>query len=178
MSFGEQVLIFLSVTIGFSVGLGVYAIDLYLRFNLRLRRLGAGEPEARLKIALFALLLPPVGLFLFAWVGFESPKMHWAIPTLGIVVFVGSTTVLIQTVFVYIMVIYPQYSASLLAANDFVRSAFGAGAIHIAHPLLQNVGVGLGVSILGALVAIGTFGTFALYYYGKTLRAHSNFAIS
>ena len=77
----------------------------------------------------------------------------------------------------YLPLSYPQYAASLFAANDACRSALAAGSIIFAHPLYVNLGIGRGVSILGGLAAGGCIGVWALYYYGAKLRARSNFAM-
>jgi DHA1 family multidrug resistance protein-like MFS transporter len=76
----------------------------------------------------------------------------------------------------YLPLSYPQYAASLFAANDASRSALAAGSIIYAHPLFVNLGIGRGVSILGGLAAGGCLGIWAIYYYGAKLRARSKFA--
>jgi MFS transporter, DHA1 family, multidrug resistance protein len=76
----------------------------------------------------------------------------------------------------YLPLSYPQYAASLFAANDACRSALAAGSIIYAHPLFVNLGIGRGVSILGGLAGGGCLGIWAIYYYGAKLRARSKFA--
>lgn len=76
----------------------------------------------------------------------------------------------------YLPLSYPQYAASLFAANDASRSAMAAGSIIYAHPMYLNLGIGRGVSILGGLMVGGGLGVIALWYYGAKLRARSKFA--
>ena len=71
---------------------------------------------------------------------------------------------------------YPQYSASLFAGNDFVRSTLAAGAVHFSRPLFINLGVGPGISLLAGLTCGCVFGVYALYFFGAKLRARSRFA--
>ena len=78
----------------------------------------------------------------------------------------------------YLPLTYPQYAASLFAANDFCRSALAAGSIIFAYPLYVNLGIGRGVTILGGLSAGGVAGIWALYLFGAKLRARSKFAKS
>jgi len=78
----------------------------------------------------------------------------------------------------YLPLTYPQYAASLFAANDLFRSALAAGAIIFAYPLYVNLGIGRGVSILGGLMVGGIIGIWALYFFGAKLRARSKFAVS
>lgn len=78
----------------------------------------------------------------------------------------------------YLPLTYPQYAASLFAANDLCRSALAAGSIIFAYPLYVNLGIGRGVSILGGLMVGGVIGIWLLYFFGAKLRAKSRFAIS
>ncbi|RMZ80565.1 hypothetical protein DV737_g2898, partial [Chaetothyriales sp. CBS 132003] len=116
-------------------------------FEPEIRTQGLGAPERRLVPALFATFLLPIGLFIFAWTGFNSPKIHWI------------------------------YAASLFAGNDFARSSIAAGAIHFSRPMFLNLGVGPGVSLLAGLTFGGVLGIYALYFFGANLRARSRFAI-
>lgn len=76
----------------------------------------------------------------------------------------------------YLPLTYPQYAASLFAANDMCRSAVAAGAVIFARPLYTNLGIGRGISVLGGLLGGGVIGIWALWYYGAKLRARSKFA--
>lgn len=78
----------------------------------------------------------------------------------------------------YLPLTYPQYAASLFAANDAWRSAMAAGSIIYTHPMYVNLGIGKGTSILGGLTVGGGIGLIALWYYGAALRARSKFALS
>ncbi|KAF5548736.1 H+ antiporter [Fusarium napiforme] len=89
---------------------------------------------------------------------------------------VGLVFICIAVVFLYVPVTYPQYSASLFAANDFFRSALASGSILFAHPLYKNLGFAKGTSLLGGLSVIGIFGMWVLFFYGAKLRALSKFA--
>ena len=86
--------------------------------------------------------------------------------------------IVMQCIFVYVPLSYPQYAASLFAGNDFLRSSFACGSILFGRPLFINLGVGKGVSVLGGLSVIGIIGMFALYIFGAKLRSRSKFAIA
>lgn len=83
-----------------------------------------------------------------------------------------------QCIFMYLPLTYPQYSASLFAANDLCRSALAAGAVIFAHPLYVNLGIGRGISVMGGLSAGGVLGIWAIWYFGAKLRARSKFAVN
>lgn len=95
---------------------------------------------------------------------------------IGVTIYSGGVFIILQCLFVYIPLTYPQYAASLLAGNDFLRSALAAGAIMFARPLFVNLGVGPGVSLLAGLTAGCILGIFGLWYFGAALRARSKFA--
>lgn len=62
---GETGLIFLSLAVACGLGVAVYIIYLYAYLMPDLKKHGHRTPEHRLVPALFASMLPPVGLLLF-----------------------------------------------------------------------------------------------------------------
>jgi DHA1 family multidrug resistance protein-like MFS transporter len=78
---------------------------------------------------------------------------------------------------VYLPRIYPDYSASLFAANDLCRSLVATGAIHAGVPLYGKLGIGPGVSILGSMSVLGIPGMWFIYHKGPALRARSRFVV-
>ena len=65
----------------------------------------------------------------------------------------------------------------LFAANDFARSALSFASILFAEPMVQNLGVARGVTLLAGLSIAGIPGIFVLWYYGPWLRARSKFSV-
>jgi DHA1 family multidrug resistance protein-like MFS transporter len=96
----------------------------------------------------------------------------------GLTIYAGSVFIIVQCIFVYIPLSYPQYAASLFAGNDFCRSAFAFGSVLYGRAMYVNLGVGKGVSLLAGLSVLGIIGMFLLYFYGAKLRARSKFAIA
>jgi MFS transporter, DHA1 family, multidrug resistance protein len=117
-----------------------------------------------------------IGLFVFGCTARES--IHWIVPTIGITIYAMSVFIILQCVFVYVPLSYPQYAASLFAGNDFVRSAMACGSILYARPLFINLGIGKGISVLAGLSTLGVIGMITLWVYGAKLRARSKFATS
>ena len=180
MTGGQMALVFLCILVACLLGLITHMAYLYFYQNPRLIRFGFPDnfpaQEERLIPALLAAFGPTAGLFLFAWTARAS--IHWIVPTIGITIYGAAAFIVMQCIFIYVPLSYPQYAASLFAANDFFRSALAAGSILFAHPLFQNLGVARGTSLLGGLSVIGIVGIWLLYYYGAKLRALSKFAIS
>lgn len=157
--------------------LGIVLQVSYLKFYLfpDIVKNGFRVQEHRLVPAMIFSFGPVIGLFLFAWTA--RPDINWVVPTIGITIYGMSVFVVVQAVFTYVPMSYPQYAASLFAANDFFRSALACGAIEFSRPMFINLGVAKGTSLLGGLAVIGVLGIFGLYYFGANLRARSKFAV-
>lgn len=175
-SLGMVGVVFTCILVACTLGIAIYCA--YLRFLLIPDILAHGlrAQESRLVPALFFCFGPTIGLFLFAWTA--NPSIHWIAPTIGITIYGAAVFVVMQCIFVYVPLSYPQYAASLFAGNDFFRSAFACGSILFGRPLYLNLGIGKGVSLLGGLSVIGIIGMFTLYFYGAKLRARSKFAVA
>lgn len=168
--------LFTCILVACLIGVAIYILYLYLYLVPDILARGLRAQEHRLVPALIASFLPPVGLFIFAWTA--RPDIPWIASVIGIVVYGASCFVLLQCIFVYVPLSYPQYAASLFAGNDFFRSALACGSILFARPLFTNLGVDRGVSLLAGLSVMGILGMFTLYYQGANLRARSKFATS
>lgn len=171
---GELGLTFLSVTVGVVISVAWYWWYIYFRVEPDIRANGLGNPERRLIPALFVTFFVPIGLFIFGWT--SRPEIHWIVSCIGIVITSIGIFLIIQCIFLYLPLVYPQYAASLFAGNDFARSALAAGAIHFAYPLFHNLGVDRGISLLGGLTVGCSFGVYILFFFGAKLRAKSRFA--
>ncbi|KAH7364825.1 major facilitator superfamily domain-containing protein [Rhexocercosporidium sp. MPI-PUGE-AT-0058] len=173
---GEVGLAFLACQVGATIGLLAYFS--YLHWYMIPDNLAHGlrAQEHRLVPAIVGSFFLPTGLFIFGWTARED--IHWTVPLIGVVIFVIGTFLILQSIFVYVPLSYPQYAASLFAGNDLVRSAMAAGSILYARPLFVNLGVGKGISVLAGLSTLGIFGMVAIYLTGAKLRARSKFALS
>ncbi|KAH7378384.1 major facilitator superfamily domain-containing protein [Phaeosphaeria sp. MPI-PUGE-AT-0046c] len=171
---GELGLTFLSVTVGVILSITWYWWYIYYIVEPSIRANGLGAPERRLVPALFVTFFVPVGLFIFGWTA--RPDVHWIVSCIGIVITTIGIFLIIQCIFLYLPLSYPQYAASLFAGNDFTRSALAAGAIHFAYPLFHNLGVDRGISLLGGLTIGCSVGVYVLFFFGEKLRAKSRFA--
>jgi len=112
---------------------------------------------------------------LLGWTARAS--VHWIVSLIGVTILVASNFIIFQCIFVYIPLSYPQYTASLFAANDISRASFAAGCVLFSRPMFINFGIGGGVSLLAGLAVVGVFGMWFLWRYGANLRARSTFAL-
>ena len=171
---GEMGLTFLSITAAVVVSIILYYSYIYWVMEPDIRANGLGAPEKRLVPAIFASVLLPAGLFIFGWTG--NGQIYWLVSVIGIFLFTMGVFILMQCVFVYLPLVYPQYAASLFAGNDFARSAVAFAAIMFSRPMYIGMGIGPGTSLLGALTAACIAGICILYYFGDRLRARSRFS--
>jgi DHA1 family multidrug resistance protein-like MFS transporter len=171
---GELGLTFLSVTVGVIIALTWYWWYIHTIVTPSILAHGLGAPERRLIPALYVTFFVPAGLFIFGWSARED--VHWIVSCIGIVITTIGIFLIIQCIFLYLPLVYPQYAASLFAGNDFARSAMAAGAIHFSYPLFHNLGVARGISLLGGLTIGCSAGVYALYFFGEKLRSKSRFA--
>jgi MFS transporter, DHA1 family, multidrug resistance protein len=173
---GQIGLVFLCILVACLIGVAVYISYLYFYLNPRIAARGFPVQESRLTPALIAAFGPTVGLFIFAWTA--RPDVHWIAPTVGITVYGATVFVIMQCIFVYVPLSYPQYAASLFAGNDFFRSALAFASILFAKPMFANLGVARGTTLLAGLSVIGIVGIWVLYFTGARLRSMSKFAVS
>ena len=174
-NFGQMGLTFLSIAVAVSCAITAYCGYLYFILEPDIKAHGLQAPEQRLVPALYAAPLLPIGLFLFGWTA--NVHVHWIASVIGIGIYTFGVFIVLQCIFLYVPLTYPQYAASLFASNDFARSALAAGAIVFARPLYLNLGIGQGISLLAGLTVGCIGGVFALYFYGARLRARSRFAV-
>ena len=173
---GTVGVLFLCILVACGLAALTYILYLYFYLIPDILAHGLRAQEHRLVPAIIGSFLPPIGLFIFAWTA--RPDLPWIASVIGIVIYAGSCFVILQCIFVYVPLSYPQYAASLFAGNDFFRSAMACGSILFARPLFINLGVDKGVTTLAGLSVMGVVGMFVLYYQGAKLRARSRFAMS
>jgi len=107
-------------------------------------------------------------MFMFGWTAQSS--IHWIVPIIASAFFAVGSFLLFQAVLNYLPDAYPQYAASVLAGNDFMRSCFGAAFPIFAGAMFRKLGINWGSSLLGFLSVLFIPIPFVLYYYGKTIR--------
>ena len=99
---GEIGLIFLSITVGVSIAIPSYIVYLkyYANPQIIAHLPALPAPETRMIPALFSAPLVTIGLFIFAWTGFNSPQIHWIVPTIGVVIVTIGIFIVFQCIFI------------------------------------------------------------------------------
>ncbi|RAK87174.1 MFS general substrate transporter [Aspergillus costaricaensis CBS 115574] len=177
-------LFYLSVLVGCVLAVAAYFTYLSLPNYLRQHhhstspkstptRTPPTKHERHLIPAIPATFLVPISLFLYGWT--LRPSIHWIVSIIGVTMYASAVFIILQCLSMYIPSIYPEYAASLFAANDFCRSTLAAGAVHFGIPLYKNLGMARGSSVLGGVSGLGVLGLLGIYYFGERLRAKSRF---
>lgn len=174
-SLGLTATVFVCIIVACILGVAVYYAYLFLYLFPDIMKRGLRAQEHRLIPALFSTFFTTAGLFIFAWTSRKS--VHWIVSVIGLVIYGGSGFITMQCIFIYIPMSYPQYAASLFAANDAFRSMFAFGSILFSRAMYLNLGVAKGVTLLAGLSVLGIIGMFVLYLYGANLRRRSKFAL-
>ncbi|KAF3764107.1 benomyl/methotrexate resistance protein [Cryphonectria parasitica EP155] len=131
-------------------------------------------PEWRLPPAFVGAFALPICLFWFGWT--SQPQIHWIVPIIGTAWFSVGAFLLFNSVLNYLSDAYPEYAASVLAGNDFLRSMVGAGFPLFANAMYTKLGVGWASSLLGFLSIVFIPIPFVLFKYGHWLRMKSKHA--
>jgi DHA1 family multidrug resistance protein-like MFS transporter len=77
---------------------------------------------------------------MFGWTA--RAGVHWVVSLIGVGILVFANFLIFQSIFVYLPLSYPQYAASLFAANDLCRAMFAAGCVLFSRPMFINLGIG------------------------------------
>ncbi|KAL9597267.1 MAG: hypothetical protein Q9219_005248 [cf. Caloplaca sp. 3 TL-2023] len=158
---GQEGLAFIGILVGAIVVIPPFFYYLYRWVEPQFNDRGELKPEIRLPPAMVGAFFIPVCLFWFGWSA--RPSVHWIMPIIGSSYFAIGTFLLFQAVLNYLGDAYPDYAASVLAGNDFMRSSFGAGFPLFATAMYKNEGVGWASSILGFLAIVFIPIPFVLY---------------
>jgi DHA1 family multidrug resistance protein-like MFS transporter len=173
-SVGTQGLAFIGILVGAFITMPPYFWYCHKYVEPLYKGNSGIKPEVRLKPAFVGAFALPICLFWFGWSARTS--IHWIMPVIGSSFFSVGAFLLFQSVFTYLSEAYPKHVASVYAANDIVRSSFGAAFPLFANAMYARLGVGWATSLLGFLSIAFIPIPFVLYYYGERIRARSKMA--
>jgi len=170
-SLGLEGVTFLGIMVGTLVAVTVIFLWNYYYLEKQFDAAGNVEPEKRLMPALVGCFFVPVCLFWFGWSSRKS--IHWIMPVIGSSFFGLASFALFNAVLPYLSDAYPDSVASVLAGNDLMRSAFGAGFPLFATAMFKKLGIAWASSTLAFLGIAFIPIPFALYKWGKQIRLRS-----
>ncbi|KAJ7286871.1 major facilitator superfamily domain-containing protein [Mycena rebaudengoi] len=165
-----------------SGGLTYTVYCLYQKYHIapRYARAAAANvevaPEIRLEIGLMASIFIPTSVLIF---GFGSKaSIHWIVPVIGAALYLPGIFLNFQSILVYITSAYPAYGASVLAGNDFFRSAIASVFPLFGRAFFMNLGLGPGSALLAGISFLLMPVFWLLLKYGHVLRQRSKYAHS
>lgn len=135
-------------------------------------RLGP-QPEARLPHLIVLSWLIPISLFWFAWSA--TPPTHWICGIISGAPFGFTLIALFLGIMAYLTDCYGPYSASALAANNVLRSLFGAVFPLFAGHMYEALGVSWATSVLAFIALAMTPLPWVFYKFGPQIRAKSKY---
>ena len=146
---GEEGLAFVGILVGAILVIPPFFWYLYKVLEPQFNENGEIAPEKRLPPACVGAFAIPICLFWFGWSA--QPSVHWIVPIIGSGWFSIGAFLLFNSVLNYLGDAYPEYAASVLAGNDFMRSSFGAGFPLFAAAMYNKLGVDWASSTLAFL---------------------------
>jgi len=170
-SLGIEGVAFLGILVGTFIGAAILFAWLYFYQEKQFDDNGNIEPEKRLIPAMVGCFFVPICLFWFGWSA--RSDIHWIMPIIGTSFFGIAAFALFNAVLPYLSDAYPDSVASVLAGNDLMRSAFGAGFPLFVNAMYKKLGINWASSLLAFLGIAFIPIPFALYKWGKTIRNKS-----
>ncbi|KAI0156551.1 MFS transporter [Xylariaceae sp. FL1272] len=171
---GTEGLAFLGILVAVFIVLPPFCWYFHKYVEPKFNEDGELKPERRLPPAFVGAFAIPICLFWFGWS--SRADVHWIVPIIGTGWFSIGAFLLFNCVMNYLSDAYPDYVASVLAGNDFFRSAVGAGFPLFATAMYKNLGVDWASSTLAFIAVAFIPIPFVLFKYGEWLRHKSKHA--
>ncbi|GEQ68973.1 hypothetical protein JCM33374_g2643 [Metschnikowia sp. JCM 33374] len=166
-------LMFLSLAVGFFLGVVVWTIVLGHVYKTLVEKHGEAKPEFRLPCLFISAVIMPIGLFWYGWSA--QYKLHWIMPCIGSGMFSFGVVCVFQALQSYLIDMNPAFAASSIAAASMFRFFLGFVFPLFAHAMYDKLGYGWGNSLCAFLaIALGIPFPFLCYKYGERLRGWSN----
>lgn len=133
-------------------------------------------PEARLYIACAGGIFLCGGGFITA---FSEGRGHWIGPLCGVGLVTIGIFCVFSSIFAYMADAYMTYASSAIAAQSFARNIVAASFPLFSSRMYLNMAQGTRTSIMWAGFLMGmislllTVVPFVLFFYGETIRRHS-----
>ncbi|KEY73999.1 hypothetical protein S7711_02593 [Stachybotrys chartarum IBT 7711] len=173
-SLGIQGFAFLGIFVGLLLTLQPFVWYQRKYIEPKFNEDGELKPEWRLPPAFVGAFAIPICLFWFGWA--SRPDVHWIVPIIGTAWFAIGSLLLFNSVPKCLSDAYPEYAASVLAGNDFFRSALGAGFPLFARAMYNYLGVAWASSALAFISVAFIPIPFGLFKYGEKIQHKSKHA--
>ncbi|KAG9000520.1 hypothetical protein FRB90_011795 [Tulasnella sp. 427] len=173
---GESGLTFIPLFLGGIIGVVTYLLYFNPQYELQIAKHAPKPvpPEQRLIPAFYGGPLLMISFLWFGWTSFPSISL-WVPLMSGL--FLGTAVIFIfLALFNYIIDAYLAISASALASNTVIRSAFGAIFPLFSTQLYEALNPRWASTLLAAITLVMLPIPFVLYRYGASIRRTSRYA--
>ncbi|KAH8598678.1 polyamine transporter 1 [Bisporella sp. PMI_857] len=167
-------LAFIGVAAGVLTGSGYFLYDNKRYVTAIAKTNGNAQPEARLPPAIIGSILLPVGLFWFAWT--NGSDVHWIVSIIASGIFGAGLVLVFLGLLNYLIDAYVIFAASALAANNVIRSLFGAAFPLFTTGMYNKLGIHWASSIPAFLALACVPFPFLFWKYGKAIRKRCKYA--
>lgn len=162
-------LMYLSLGIGFTLGVLFWTVAIGLVYEHLSRKHGIAKPEFRLPCLFITSGIIPIGLLWYGWSA--QLRLHWIMPCIGSAIFAFGLVCVFQVLQAYLIDANPRYGASSIAASSIFRCLFGFAFPLFATQLYDNLGYGWGYVLWAILaVVLGVPFPIICYKYGERIR--------
>ncbi|CCM02601.1 uncharacterized protein FIBRA_04704 [Fibroporia radiculosa] len=167
---GEDGTVFVCIAIGAALGLcsNVYQEKMYQKYA------GTRGPEARLFAPMFAAVLFPVGMFIYAWSTYT--KVYWIALAIGIVCIMWALFIIYLAVFTYLADCYGQWASSALAGQSLFRNMMGMAFPMFTTPMFNRLTYHWANTLFALIAVVMIPIPYVLFFKGPAIRARSKFA--
>ncbi|KAI0784520.1 major facilitator superfamily domain-containing protein [Abortiporus biennis] len=167
---GETGTVFITFLIGSLLG---YATTLYQE-KLYSKHFATRGPEARLYTAMFAAILFPASMFIYAWCTF--PNVHWISLAIALTLFLWACFIMYLAVFSYLADCYGPFASSALAGQTLSRNIMGMVFPLFTQQMFAALTYKWANTLFALIATLMIPIPFVLFWKGKEIRAKSKFA--
>lgn len=191
---GQIGLAFLGLLVGSVVAYLIFVVWFFAFESKKFDYNGYCAPEERFIPLMAGCIFIPICLFIFGWSA--KANIPWIVPIVGSGLFsIGGFSLFVSlsihshrneaseltfgqiSILNYLPDAYPEYAASVLAGNNFIRCSFGAGCVLFAAPMYHNLGTAWASTLLAILGCVFVPVPFLFYFYGDRIRLASKNAL-
>ncbi|KIW16556.1 hypothetical protein PV08_03744 [Exophiala spinifera] len=132
---------------------------------------GIYEPEMRLYMSLFPMILGPGGIFLYGYTATNG--MHWIIPNIGVAIFAFSLVAISDNVLTYLLDSYSEILGDILTSLAFVRNGMSTLITFTCAFWIDSLGYQKTILSFGFLALATNLLLLPMIFWGKKLRIMS-----
>ncbi|KZT70822.1 MFS general substrate transporter [Daedalea quercina L-15889] len=167
---GQVGSVYITITIGALVGLGTNQIQ----ERLYARNVATRGPEARLYMPMFAAILFPAGMFIYAWCTYT--RVNWIALAIGIVLIMWALFIIYLAVFTYLADCYGPWASSALAGQSLFRNLMGMAFPMFTTQMFDKLTYHWANTIF-AFIAVAMIPIpYILFYKGPSIRWRGRFS--